>query len=43
MATVSEAVQLAKSQPAEEEEAEVNAQGVQPSVPVTLSRSNSAE
>ena len=38
LVTVSEAVQLAKSQPAEEEEAEVNAQGVQPSVAVRLSR-----
>ena len=38
LATVSEAVQLAKSQPAEEEEAEVNAQGVQPSVAVRLSK-----
>ena len=34
---------MAKSQPAEEQEAEVNAQGVQPSVAVRLSKSNSAE
>ena len=37
LVTVSEAVQLAKSQPAAEEEAKVNAQGVQPSVAVRLS------
>ena len=43
MATVSEALQLAKSQPAAEEEAKVDAQGVQPSVATRLSRSNSAE
>ena len=43
MATVSETVQLAKSQPASEEEAKVDAQVVQPSVAVRLSKSNSAE
>ena len=43
MATVSEAVQLVKSQPVEEEEAKVDAQGVQPSVAVRLIKSNSAE
>ena len=40
---MSEAVRLANSQPAEKEEAEVNAQGLQPSVAVRLSKSNSAE
>ena len=43
LVTVSEAVQLAKSQPAAEEEAKVDAHGVQPSVAVRLSKSNSAE
>ena len=43
MVTVSEAVQLAKSQPAAEEEAKVDAQGVQPSVAVRLSKWTSAE
>ena len=43
MVTVSEAVKLAKSQPAAEEGAKVDAQGVQPSVAVRLSKSNSAE
>ena len=43
LVTVSEAVQLAKSQPVEEEEAKIDAQGVQPSVAVRFSKSNSAE
>ena len=43
LATVSEAVQLAKSQPVEENETKVDAQGVQPSVAVRLSKSNSVE
>ena len=43
LATVPEAVQLATSQPAAVEEAEVNAQWVQPSVAVRLIKSNSAE
>ena len=40
---MSEAVQLVKSQPVEEEEAKVDAQGVQPSVAVRLIKSNSAK
>ena len=40
LALVSEAVQLAKSQPAAEEGAKVEAQGVQPSAGVRLSKSN---
>ena len=43
MTTVSEAVQLVKSQPVEEEEAKVDAQGVQQTVAIRLSKSNSAE
>ena len=42
LVTVSEAVQLAKPQPAEVEEAEVNAQWVQPRVVDRISKSNSA-
>ena len=43
LVTVSEAVQLAKSQPLAEEGAKVDAQGVQPSVAVRLSKSNLAQ
>ena len=43
LVTVSEAVQKAKSQPVAEERAKIDAQGVQPSVAVRLSKSNSAE
>ena len=43
LATVSEAVQLAKSQTAAEERAKVDAQGVQQTFATRLSRSNSAE
>ena len=43
MVTVSDSAQLAKSQPAEEVEAEVDAQGVQQTFATRLSRSNSAE
>ena len=42
LVTVSEAVQLAKSQPAAEEGAKVDAQGVQQGFATRLSRSNSA-
>ena len=40
---MSEAVKLAKSQPAAEEGAKVDAQGVQPCAAVRLSKSNSAK
>ena len=40
---MSEAVQLATSQPVAEEGAKVDAQGVQQSVAIRLSKSNSAE
>ena len=40
LVTVSEAVQLAKSQPVSEKGAKIDAQGVQPSVAVRLSKSN---
>ena len=43
MVTVSEAVQKAKSQPVAEEGAKIDAQWVQPSVAVRLSKSNSTE
>ena len=43
LVTVSEAVQLAQSQPVAEEGAKVDAQGIQQSVAIRLSTSNSAE